>query len=190
MKKLISVSSFFLGAPLLILVSIAYLSFLSFEKKSGAVLGTSTRGIAYAALPPEGVQIQNEILPADSKTELVRQFFAKYKSPLEPYAADIIAASDRYDIDFRLLPAIAMQESTLCRRVIQGSNNCWGFGIHGGKVTTFNNYPEAIETITKTLATKYRENGLVTPEEIAQMYNPTNTNNWVENVTSFMNLLK
>jgi hypothetical protein len=190
MKKLFTVSSFFLGAPLLILVSLAYFSFISYEKQSGHILGASTQGIAYAALPPEGERITNEIVPAGSKTELVRQFFAKHNSPLEPYAPDIIAAADRYDIDFRLLPAIAMQESTLCRRVIADSNNCWGWGIHGGKVTKFSNYPEAIETITKTLATKYRDKGLVTPEEIAKMYNPTNTNNWVENVTSFMYSLR
>jgi hypothetical protein len=190
MRKLLPIIGFFLGAPLLILVTIAYLSFLSYEKQTGNVLGASTQGIAYAALPPEGGQIENEIQPADAKTEIVRQFFAKYNSPLEPYAPDIIAASQRYDIDFRLLPAIAMQESTLCRRVIVDSNNCWGFGIHGGKVTKFSNYPEAIETITKTLATKYRDNGLVTPQDIAKMYNPSNTNNWVENVTGFMNDLK
>ncbi len=189
-RKLLVLSGFFLGTPLFIFLCIAYLSFLSYGGKEGKVLGASTQGIAYAALPPEGEIIQNEIQPADAKTEIVRQFFAKYNSPLEPYAPDIVAAADRYDMDFRLLPAIAMQESTLCRRVIAGSNNCWGFGIHGGKVTKFSNYPEAIETITKTLATKYRANGLVTPQEIAQMYNPSNTNHWVENVTSFMDDLK
>ena len=77
MKKLFTVTSFFLGVPLLILVSLAYLSFISYEKQSGHVLGSSTRGIAYAALPPEGERITNEIVPAESKTELVRQFFAK-----------------------------------------------------------------------------------------------------------------
>ena len=189
-RKLITLSGLFVGAPLLLLVSLAYLSFLSFENHSGEVLGANTQGIAYAALPPQEVETQNTIEEADSKTEILRQFFASYRSPLEPYAPDFIAASQRYDIDFRLLPAIAMQESNLCKKVIADSNNCWGFGIHGGKVTTFSNYPEAIETISKTLATKYRENGLVTPEEIAKLYNPTNTNNWVENVTGFMNLLK
>lgn len=189
MRKLIVLSSFFLGAPLLIFTSIIYISYLSYHK-NGRVLGESTQGIAYAALPPANNTIQNTVGAADSKTEIVKQFFAKYNSPLEPYAPDIVAAAERYDMDWRLLPAIAMQESTLCRTIIADSNNCWGFGIHGTKVTKFNNYPEAIETITKTLATKYRDNGLVTAHEIAKMYNPANTNNWSENVTSFMNKLK
>jgi len=80
--------------------------------------------------------------------------------------------------------------AALCKKIIAYSNNCWGWGIYGSKVTKFSNYPEAIETITKTLSTKYREKGLVTPFEIAKLYNPRNTNNWIENVTHIMNSLK
>ena len=36
--------------------------------------------------------------------------------------------------DYRLLPAIAMQESTLCRSIPVDSHNCWGWGIYGDKV--------------------------------------------------------
>lgn len=190
MRKLLVLSSFFLGTPVLIFASIIYLSFISYQKSSGHVLGASTEGIAYAALPPTENTIENTIQAKDSKTEIVRQFFARYNSPLEPYAPDIIIAAERYDLDHRLLPAIAMQESTLCKKVIANSNNCWGWGIYGGKVTKFSNYPEAIETITKTLSTKYRDKGLVTPFEIAKLYNPRNTNNWAENVTHFMEQMK
>ena len=158
--------------------------------KSGRVLGESTQGIAYAALPPTDNTIQATIVEEDSKTEIVRQFLARYSSPLEPYAPDVVAASNRYGLDFRLLPAIAMQESIACKRIIPESHNCWGFGIHGSKVTKFSNFPEAIETVSKALGTRYRNNGLVTPREIASMYNPSNTNNWVENVTHFMDQLK
>ncbi len=190
MRKIAALGGFFLGTPILIFTCLFYLTYLNAHKTTGKVLGESTQGIAYAALPPTENIIQNTIQEEDSKVEIVRQFFAKYNSPLEPYAADIVAAANRYDLDFALLPAIAMQESTLCRSVIADSHNCWGWGIYGGKVTKFNNYPEAIETITKTLSTKYRDNGLITPFEIAKLYNPRNTNNWAENVTNFMNKLK
>ncbi len=191
MRKLLILSSFFLVTPLLIIITAIYLSFLSYQKNSdGKVLGESTQGIAYAALPPADNTFENTIEAQDSKTEIVRQFLARYNSPLEPYAPDIVVAANRYDLDYRLLPAIAMQESTLCKKIIEESHNCWGFGIHGVKVTKFSNYPEAIETITKTLATIYRQNGLITPSEIAKIYNPTNTNNWIENVTLIMNQLK
>ncbi len=190
MKKLAVLGGFFLGTPLFLFLTLSYLLQISSLKGSGAVLSESTQGIAYAALPPNDNTIEGTVVQEDSKVEIVRQFLAKYDSPLAEYAPDIIAASNRYDIDYRLLPAIAMQESIGCKRIIKDSNNCWGWGIYGGKVTKFNNFPEAIETITKTLSTKYRDHGLVTPFEIAKLYNPRNTNNWAENVSHFMNLQK
>jgi hypothetical protein len=189
MKKIIVLSSFFVGTPILIFLCIFYLSYLHLVK-SGQVLGASTTGVAYAALPPADESYETQIIQEESQVEIVRQFLAKHKSPLEPYAPDMVIAAKRYDLDFRLLPAIAMQESNLCRRIPHESNNCWGWGIYGGKVTRFNNYPEAIETISKTLATKYRGRGLITPFEVGRMYNPSNTNNWAENVTHFMNEMK
>ena len=191
MRKLLILSSFFLCTPFLILITAIYLSFLSYHKNTdGKVLSESTKGIAYAALPPADSTFENTIEEQDSKTETVRQFLARYDSPLEPYAPDIIIAAKRYDLDYRLLPAIAMQESTLCKKIIADSHNCWGWGIYGSKVTKFSNYPQAIETITKSLSTKYKDKGLITPFDIATLYNPGNTNNWIENVTFVMNELK
>jgi hypothetical protein len=189
MRKIILFFSFFVGTPLLIFICVFYLSYL-YTQKSGQVLGAKTSGIAYAALPPADSSYTATIDEADSQTEIVRQFLARHGSPLEDYSPDIIAAAKRYDLDFRLLPAIAMQESNACKRVIADSNNCWGWGIYGGKVTRFSNYPEAIETISKTLSTKYRDRGLITPQELGQLYNPSNTNNWAENVQSFMDDMK
>jgi hypothetical protein len=189
MKKILVTVSFFVGTPLMIFLCIFYISYLH-TVKNGQVLGASSTGVAYAALPPADETITATIVQEDSQTEIVRQFLEKHNSPLEPYAPDLVVAANRYDLDFRLLPAIAMQESNLCKKVPENSNNCWGWGIYGGKVTRFNNYPEAIETISKTLATKYRARGLVTPHEVGQLYNPSNTNNWAESVTHFMEELK
>ena len=33
-------------------------------------------------------------------------------------------------MDFRLLPAIAMQESNLCKKILPDTFNCLGLGIH------------------------------------------------------------
>ena len=189
MRSFLTLAGFFIVTPLVLLLSVAYLSYLTYQN-SNNILGVSTQGIAYAALPPSENTIQNTIFQEESKEEIVRQFFARYNSPLEEYAPDIIASSKRYDLDFRILPAIAMQESTLCKKVIADSYNCWGWGIYGGKVTKFDNYPHAIETITKGLSTKYRDRGLITIDEIAKLYNPSNTNYWVENVSYIMDELK
>jgi hypothetical protein len=123
------------------------------------------------------------------KAEKVRQFLLRYNSPLEPYAVDVVNAADEYGLDYRLIPAIAMQESTLCKRIPVGSNNCWGFGIYGSTVTRFSDYKEGIYTVTKALATRYKDRGLVTPEQIMTMYTPSSNGSWARSVNHFMNQL-
>jgi hypothetical protein len=148
------------------------------------------RNLAYAALPTTQNIFSADISEEDGRVEHVRQFFARYGSPLEPYAQNIVDTADNYGLDFRLLPAIAMQESNLCHKIPDNSFNCWGFGIYGGKVTRFTSYPEAIETVSKTLSQKYKTRGLVTPDQIVTMWNPSNTNNWAFSVNHFMSELQ
>ena len=120
----------------------------------------------------------------------VEDFFKRYNSPLLPYARIVVSDADKYGLDYRLIPAIAMQESTLCKKAPAGSYNCWGFGIYGRKVTKFSNYPEAIDTVTKTLALQYKNNGLETPEEIMAKYTPSSNGSWANSVNLFMNQLQ
>ncbi|MBI2026175.1 MAG: hypothetical protein HYT06_02225, partial [Candidatus Levybacteria bacterium] len=145
--------------------------------------------VAYAALPNRNEAILLKTKDIDARVEAVEDFLSYYKSVLTPFADEIVAIADKYDIDYRLIPAIAMQESTLCKNLpnkLKDSHNCWGFGIYGKKVTRFNNFNDAIETVTKTLATKYKAQGLETPEEIMSKYNPVSTGTWAEGVSGYM----
>lgn len=149
-----------------------------------------SQSVAYAALPTSQNIFNETVITEEARTETVRQFFARYDSPLEPHADDIISAADKYDLDYRLLPAIAMQESNLCKKSRPEAFNCWGFGIYGGKYLHFDNYEHAIETVSKTLATKYKSRGLITPEQIVTMYTPSDNGKWVNGVTHFMEELQ
>lgn len=145
------------------------------------------RKVAFAALPSNQNIYAVYVAPADARVELVRQFLAKYNSPLEPYAEYLVKKAQEYGLDFRLLPAIAMQESNLCKKNRPESHNCWGFGIYGGKYTYFDSYQQAIDTVAKTLSLKYKnKHGLVTPEEIQKMYTPSNDGSWAYSVNLFM----
>lgn len=121
---------------------------------------------------------------------MVKQFFEKYNSPLTPFAQKVVDEADKYNIDFRLIPSIAMQESNLCKKIIANSFNCWGYGIYGKKVTKFASYSEGIEAVSKTLAKYNQQFGLETPEEIMTKYTPSNTNNWAQSVSYFMSRLQ
>jgi hypothetical protein len=192
MRKIILSTSFFLFTPILLFASIIFFLFLSYNSKyhNGLAGQISGRNVAFAALPSAENVLGESIISKDARMEIVRQFFAKYKSPLEPFAQNIVEEADKYDMDYRLLPAIAMQESNLCQKIITDSFNCWGFGIYGKTVTKFESYPEAIKTITKTLATNYIAGGLNTPDEIMKKYTPSSNGSWAHSVNYFMDMLQ
>lgn len=192
MRRFLLLTSFFVFTPLLILISILYLLFLTYNSTPGSKLHAQNpykRG-AFAALPTAENVLGDTIFSKDARIEMVKQFFQKYKSPLEPFAENVIEAADKYSLDFRLIPSIAMQESNLCHKIIKDSYNCWGFGIYGKKVTRFTSYPEAIETVSKTLANKYIGLGLETPEQIMTKYTPSSDGAWAFSVNHFMEKLQ
>jgi len=83
------------------------------------------RDVAYAALPSTENVVESKIITKDARIEMLNQFLARYKSPLLPYAEEIVTAAEKYDLDWRLVPAIGMQESNLCKKEIKESYNCW-----------------------------------------------------------------
>ena len=180
MRKLFLLTIFTTLTPVVFILNIVAVFYLSYLKEYQNPYQTNTyrQTVAYAALPSVQSITQEEIGQKDARIEMVRQFFAKYRSPLEPHAKDVVSHADAFGLDFRLIPAIAMQESNLCRKAPQGSNNCWGFGIYGGKVRHFVDYKEGIYEVTKTLATTYKKKGLVTPEEIMTRYTPGSNGSW------------
>ncbi|MBI2049542.1 hypothetical protein HYT32_01390 [Candidatus Roizmanbacteria bacterium] len=191
MRKVILLTSFFIFTPILIFTSILYLLFLVYHQKGSNVLSQSpNQRVAFAALPSAENVLGVNIVSMDARVEMVKQFFEKYDSPLEPFAQNVVDSADKHDLDFRLIPSIAMQESNLCKKIIVDSYNCWGFGIYGKKVTRFTNYPEAIETVTKTLAKYNQQFGLETPEEIMTKYTPSSNGSWAESVNYFMSHLE
>lgn len=144
----------------------------------------------YAAVPSVLGDFSSSIKTGDARPEILRNFFEKHKSPLVPYSEFFVEIADTYNLDFRLLPAISMQESNLCKIVPEESYNCWGFGIYGDKVLKFKSYEEAIETVAKTLRAKYADKGLLTPEEIQAKYTPSSNGSWAYAVSHFMDQMK
>jgi hypothetical protein len=193
MRKLILLFTFFAGAPLLFLSCLLYFLFLAHQNNPEQARfsnNNQTRAIAYAALPSNQNSFEDDIVQEEARVETIRQFLAKYNSPLEPHAEFIVQIADQYGIDHRLIPAIAMQESNLCKKSRPEAYNCWGYGIYGKNYMHFDNYEQAIETVTKSLATTYKSKGLHTPEEIMTRYTPSSNGSWARGVTYFMEQLQ
>jgi hypothetical protein len=191
--KLISrISLFFFGAPTLIAVSVLFLLSLSntyspppVTAQSVAVLGEFTADSDNIIYP----NIFGTFTTADARDHIIKNYLHRYSSPLEPFAKAIVDVSDKYSLDYRLLVAIAQQESNLCKRIPENSHNCWGFGIYGDLVTRFSSYPEALEKVAKAIKRDYIDKGLDTPEEIMAKYTPPSLEKggpWAKGVNRFM----
>lgn len=141
----------------------------------------------YAALPENPKSIWGVATVADARIEIISNYLKENNSPLAPYAADIIAAADKYDVDYRLTTAIAQKESGLCRVIPEGSYNCWGWGIHSKGTLTFSSYKEGIYEVTRGIRENYLNLGYTTPEEIMKKWVPHSPNGiWAVGVSAYM----
>jgi hypothetical protein len=190
MRKYLVFSVFLISAPVVFFFTLFFYLYVSFHADPttpDTLFFKHTRTVSYAALPTMDNSFEADVIPEDARVEIIRQFLARYNSPLEDHAEYIVQTAEAYGLDYRLIPAIAMQESNLCKKIPHGSHNCWGFGIYGDKVTRFDNYPAAIEKVTRTLADKYKEDhGLITADQIMSMYTPNSNGSWANGVNYFM----
>lgn len=144
---------------------------------------------AYSSLPQVLGAFTTIVVTKDARPEITRQYLAKYNSPLEPYAAKIVDISDKYGLDFRLLTAIAQQESNLCKKIPYDSFNCWGYGVHSRGTLKFDSYEESIERVGRGIKEDYIDKGLDTPELIMTKYTPLSLENggsWAKGVREFL----
>lgn len=130
-----------------------------------------------------------QIEVGDARPQLVANFLERYKSPMQPYdeyGLFFVALADKYGFDFRLLPAISMQESGLCKSIPEGSFNCLGLGIHARGTWGFASYRENFEAAAKILKKNYIDIGLTTPEQIMTKYTPSSNGSWANSVNQWM----
>lgn len=125
----------------------------------------------YAAAQDKGSSLAS-IGKSDSRPVIIDNFLAKHNSPMSGLGKIFVSEADKYSLDYRLIPAIAFQESTLGKRMPQGSHNAFGWAIYTGTNSgaKFRDWQFAIETVAKGLKTDYIDRGLHTPEAIMTRY--------------------
>ncbi len=98
-------------------------------------------------------------------------FLKSQNSPLAPYAADFLAAADKYHLEefglTYLVPAITGLESGFGRFYLAGSFNAYGWA---GGYYLFNSWEESIEHVTRVLRQKYLDRGAITIAKIGPIY--------------------
>lgn len=183
-KKLFLTFSYLSAIPLFIVFVMLFS--LSVKYESNGYISRQEHKPQFQALPDESNVSSIAVENNDARAQALEEFFSHYKSPLSGLGQHIVNEADKNKIDYRLLPAIAMQESTLCKRIIPSSHNCWGWGIYGTKVTKFESFEKAISTISQRLSVKYVQKGYTTPEQIVQKYTPSDDGKWSGTVSMMM----
>lgn len=131
------------------------------------------------------------VIKIDNRSKILRNYLAKYNSPLQDSADDFVKAADANQVDWKLVPSIAGVESTFGKHIPGGytpgssSYNGWGWGVYGDQALAFKSWNDAIFTITSALKTKYIDRGLITPYQMNRVYAASPA--WGGHVTFFMN---
>jgi hypothetical protein len=114
----------------------------------------------------------------DSRLKTLRKFFLTLNCPLAPVAEIFVAEADSHNLDWRLLPSLAVIESG-GGRVSRGNNI---FGWNNGHAS-FATLGAAIHQVARTLAdgNAYRNKGLLS---LLRTYNPVQ--GYAEKVQSMM----
>lgn len=187
MKRIFFISLFFIFAPLTLSVSLFSLNQIQRIKQSHLLVsGTSSSLELYSALPPVLGTMNQLVVAGEARPIIMKRYLEEYHSPIAAYADLLFQISQKYDLDYRLMMAIAQCESNLCKKIPTGSYNCWGF--ENGQ-TRFLSWEQAFEQVGKTLKKDYIDQGLTTPEQIMPKYAPPSVEKggpWAKCVSHFM----
>lgn len=193
MKRLSFILSWYLTALTTLVFAIVLLFNLTWTRQ----IKTPDPSIyqIYKALPTSAALSEQDINinKVDGRSNIIAAFFQGRKSPLVSSADVFVSVADKYGLDYRLLPAISMQESNGGKILPLNSYNPFGYGIYGGKVMRFNSFDEAIERVGKGLKEDYINQGLITPEQIMAKYTPPSLAKggaWAIGVNAFMEQLR
>lgn len=143
----------------------------------------STKPVIADKVADTVVSEQIEAKQLDKQAKILAAYLSKYNSPLAFHAQDFVDAAKQYNLDWRLLPAIAGVESTF-GQFTPGGYNGWGWGVYGNQAIYFSSWTEGIFAVSKGLRENYLDKGLTDPHAMNRIY--AISPYWGGKVTYFM----
>lgn len=133
---------------------------------------------------------QEDINRDKERAEKIDAFFASYDSPLLGYGQEFVAEANKNNIDWRLLPAIAMRESTGGKEACKNASNSV-FGYGSCKIS-FKSIDDSIKIVAESLGgnnpnTAYHYDGKTTLQ-ILRKYNSV-IKNYPKQVMAIMKMI-
>ena len=169
----------------------------------GSILMNTTKETVQAVfvqkenIEATGMLAFNQVLDQEAKdlevkVKAIDDYFRLHDMPLSGMGKKMVEESEKNDLDWRLLPAVAVRESTGGKYdCVKVKNNPFGWG--SCKIN-FNSVEEAIETVAMNLGgnnpNTERHYADKTTDEILKAYNPPSiVPNYVKQVKSIMNVI-
>ena len=114
-------------------------------------------------------------------------YFGKKSSPLQGTGEDFVKLGKQYNVDPRLVAAIAGGETTFGKHVC-AKNNAWNwFHRRTCPPSVFASYAEGIDRVSKFMRLSYINKGYDTIEKIRFKYCAVGCDNWIRLITLFHN---
>jgi len=187
-KKVFILSSWLVLGVFVGFGELFYLNELGVKKVLGVKSDNSINLMIKSGLVEEqNINIVENISSDDARPLIIKKYLEKYNSPLVPYSDLIYKLSNDYGFEYYWIVAIAQQESNLCKKIPEGSHNCWGYGIHKRGTLVFENYELSLKSYAEYLQREYFDKGLNTPELIMSKYCPSSNGSWAKGVWQFIN---
>lgn len=127
----------------------------------------------------------------DTRVERLRLFLTSYNSPLAGDAEAFVREADKYNLDWKLVAAIAGVESTFGKHIPTNSYNGWGWGVFTGTQdgVHFKDWAEGIAVVSRGLRKNYIDRGATTIYEMGWIY-AANGNSWASHVRYFVDKIE
>lgn len=124
---------------------------------------------------------------ADIRVLKLEKYLESKSSPFAKDAKHFVEEADRLGLDWKLVAAIAGNESYFGQLIPYNSNNAWGWAVYTGMSygANFKDWKEGVTIVSEGLKENYIEKGAVTLADIGHIY--AADPNWANNVAHFMN---
>ena len=137
------------------------------------------------ALIPLAAWAQDLSFDNSPNSDQVKEYLTKKKSDLAGAADKFVEEGRTWNVDPRLIMAIAGAETTFAKHLC-GKNNAWNwFHKKTCKPSEFATFEEGIQTVTKWMRRSYIQRGYNTIPMIRTRYCAEGCDNWVKLVTLF-----
>lgn len=129
-------------------------------------------------------------ITVDNRVAILEGVLTSYGSPLTVEAKNFIFYADKYQLDWKLVAAIAGVESTFGKHIPSNSYNAWGWAIYTGKQDGrhFDSWEDGIAIVSEGLRKNYIDKGATTIEQIGYSYAASRA--WPNSVRFFLSKIE